>query len=209
MNTIKVGLTAAAGMVAALLSAPQAWAVPCLASPSCTLDGQTFTVTGGSSGSGLTFLASFTTPNQNNSSIATLVDDYLALLGFTGVTYLGRQDGSGTIGGDSISATPDGGLTGNWTLNPGTTGDVGAFVAIHAGDGQTATELFKINTPGLSGTWATLNGHGLSNFDLFGCPASAPTCGGTQTQVPEPTSLALLGSGLLGLAWIRRRVRKV
>ena len=83
---------------------------------------------------GLTFLASFTTPNQSNSSIATLVDDYLALLGFNNVKYLGRQDGSGTIGGDSI--TVSGAQSGTWTLSPGTTGDVGAFVAIHAGNGQ-------------------------------------------------------------------------
>jgi hypothetical protein len=92
-----------------------------------------FTTTGGSNGFGLTFLASFTTPDQSNSSIATLVDDYIALLGFN-VTYLGRQDGSGTIGGDSI--TVSGAQSGTWTLSPRTTGDVGAFIAIHAGNGQ-------------------------------------------------------------------------
>ena len=197
MNKFLVGLTATTVMVAALLNARQAWAIPspCLASPTCTLDGQTFTTTGGSNGFGLTFLASFTTPNQSNSSIATLVDDYLALLGFNNVKYLGRQDGSGTIGGDSI--TVSGAQSGTWTLSPGTTGDVGAFVAIHAGNGQN-DELFKIDSPGLSGTWGTLNGHDLSNFDLFGTPA-------VTAAVPEPASLALLGTSLLGLAFMRRR----
>jgi len=194
MNKIFFGLAAAAGMVAGLINTDQARATACLASPTCTLDSQTFTTTGGSSGDGLTFLASFTTPDQSNSSIATLVDDYLALLGFNNVTYLGRQDGSGTIDGDSI--TVSGTQSGTWTLNPGTTGDVGAFVAIHAGNGQN-DELFEINSPGLSGTRGTLNGHDLSNFDLFGTPA--------QSSVPEPMSLSLLGTSLLGLAYVRRR----
>ena len=164
MSKFWIGLSAAAGMVVVLMSAQQAWAAPCLANPTCTLDGQTFTTTGGTSGDGLSFLASFTTPNPNNSSIATLVDDYLKLLGFKNVTYLGRQDGSGTIDGDSI--TVSGAQSGTWTLNPGTTGDVGAFIAIHAGNGQD-DELFEINSRGTSGTWGTENGKDLSNFDLF------------------------------------------
>ena len=171
-----IGLTVAA-VVASLWSTPQVSAVPCLASPSCTLDGQTFTVIGGTSGKGLTFIASSTTPNQSNSSIATLADDYLKLLGVT-VTYLGRQDGSGEIDGDSVSVTGEGDTTGTWTFSPGTTSDVGSYVAIHAGSGQMDT-LFEINSPGTSGTWGTENGQGLGNFDLFGTdppvPAPAPS----------------------------------
>lgn len=186
-------------MIGGLASVQQAGATPCLMSPSCTLDGQTFTTTGGTSGGGLTFLANFTTPNQSNDSIATLVTDYLALLG-DNVTYLGRQDGSGLASGIvSVTTTPwrAADLSGTWNLNPGLTGFVGSFVAIHAGGGQT-DGLFLINSPGTSGTWATENGHGLSNFDLFGTRPIIP--------VPEPASMTLLGAGLVGWGLARRKL---
>jgi hypothetical protein len=188
-----------AGMIA--MSQPAAATVlpACLASPQCTLDGQTFTTTGGTSGNGLTFIANFSTPNQSNSTIATLVTDYLGLSGYN-VTYLGRQDGTGLAPGVlSISTTSsDGELTGNWSLDAGTTGYVGSFVAIHAGGGQ-SDNLFSIDSPGLSGTWGTNNGKGLSNFDLFSSK---------QTSVPEPGSLGLLGAGLMVLSLLALRRRR-
>jgi hypothetical protein len=186
-------------MIGGAASTQQARATPCLTSPSCTLDGQTFTTTGGTSGGGLTFIANFTTPNQSNSAIATLVTDYLALLG-DNVTYLGRQDGSGHASGIvSITTSPwrAANLSGTWSLNPGSTGFVGSFVAIHAGSGQT-DDLFLINSPGTSGTWATNNGHGLSNFDLFGTKSITPA--------PEPASMTLLGAGLVGLGLARGKL---
>ena len=135
MNKSKVGLTIAAGVVATLLSAPQAWAGPC-----------TNSLTVGCTGDGLTFLGTATTSNQSNAAVATSVESFLSGQGFTGETYLGRQDGTGDIDGDSVSVTGNNSTSGTWTLNPGTTGDSGAFIAIHDGNGQT-DEVFEINTP--------------------------------------------------------------
>lgn len=198
------GLALLVALFASIIGVPDVRATPasCLASPSCTLDGETFTTTGGTSSDGLTFLASFTTSSQSNTSIAKLVTDYLGLLGDS-VTYLGRQNGTGLIDGDNVSTTAQsGGLTGTWTFTPGTTGDVAAFVAIHAGQ---SNELFAIDTPGLSGTWATENGHRLSNFDLFG---EQLELSGGQAAIPEPASIALLAAGLAGLGITGRRRRQ-
>lgn len=190
-----VALIIFGGCLGGLAGAQQATATPaCLASPSCTLDGETFTTTGGSSGGGLTFIANFTTSGQSSTSIAKLVTDYLALLGDK-VTYLGRQDGSGLASGITSIITT-GSSSGTWSLSPGATGFVGSFVAIHAGDGQNDS-LFSIDSPGTSGTWATNNGHGLSNFDLFGTK---------RDPVPEPASMTLLGAGLVALGAARRKL---
>jgi len=162
----------------------------------------------------LTFLASFCTANQSNSTIATDVLQILAAEGYTGVTYLGRQDGTGLVNGDHIStSSSDGGLTGTWTFTPGTTGDIGAFIAIHAGNGQSAEELFKIDNPSSSdtGTWSTFDGHGLSNLDLFGINLppppviDPPPAIDPPAKVPEPLTISLFGTGLAGALASRRR----
>jgi len=161
----------------------------------------------------LTFLATFDPGNEGNGSGAVLptsVDEYLAGLGFAGTIYLGRQDGSGGPGGGSSvhTSSSDGGLSGTWSFTPGTTGDVGKFIVIHAGGG-TYDVLYKINAPGLSGIWDTSenitgndNQANLSNFDLFGGTQGGSGGGGT---VPEPSTMAVFGAAVFGLGFLLRR----
>jgi hypothetical protein len=186
--------------IAAAVALPASATPLCQGVTSCIVGGTTYTETGGTSTATQTFLASFSTGNQSNATIAAEVLGFLSNDGFTGVMYLGRQDGSGLVDGDGVSVVGTGNLTGTWSFTPGTTGDIAEFVAIHAGGGQT-DYLYEFVTPGTSGSWATLNGHGLSNFDLFGAAASV--------QVPEPPTIAMLGGAFLMLASFGAMRRKL
>jgi hypothetical protein len=132
MINLKTTLLASALGLAALGVSGTAHAGPCLGSPSCTLDGQTFTtspIPPVTSNGGLTFLAQFTTADQSldnqtkgqNTTIGIiqLVEDYLSLLGDKGVSFLGRA-GDGTdlpTGDNGVTVTGNGNLTGTWTLH--------------------------------------------------------------------------------------------
>jgi hypothetical protein len=163
----------------------------------------------------LTFLAVISTGDQNNTTIANAVDAFLANESLQGGAYFGRNmapGGSGTAPGNySFSITQaNGGLTGTWTFNPGTTGDTAGYIALHDGGGP-ETVLYEINagfTTGGPFNWdmsENVNGGGqsgaLSNFDLFSGSDSPP-------PVPEPASLMLLGTALAGLGVFWRWRRK-
>ena len=212
----------AIGMAASLfwISSASATIMACPSTPACTLDGQTFTLGTALGGidpavnpdAGTTvFLANFTTSSQSNGTIAALVEDFLAVEGIaTGVNYLGRQDGSGALGGTSIVTGT--GTSGTWTFDPGSTGEVAGFFAIHAGGGQ-LDSLFALIIPANTGPWNTAenDGHGLSNFDLFDTGGSIIVeClpGIECVNVPEPLSLSIFGAGLAGAAALRRRRKR-
>ncbi|HLG89870.1 MAG TPA: PEP-CTERM sorting domain-containing protein [Alphaproteobacteria bacterium] len=232
---MKVGLLTASlvGLAAAFAgSSPEAFAAACTATSTtpCTAGGATFTPGNDStipdaSGAteiddgvpnGLNPIATFTPSNESPATITTAVLAYLSDIGVTGTQYLGRStggSGSGGPAGTGFTVTSgDGGLSGTWTFNPGTTGLAAGFVAIHAGGGAFDV-LYELATPGsLSGVWDTsenVNGGGkqgaLSNFDLFSGTTSTIIVGGGGGSVPEPGTLALLGTGLLALAKYRGR----
>ena len=81
----------------------------------------------------------------------------------------------------------------------------GAVITIHVGGGPTDPDdaaAFRITSGQLSGTWSFTQGEGtrgggLSNLGIW--------TSGLRQQVPEPMTLGLLGLGLAGVGFARRR----
>jgi hypothetical protein len=156
----------------------------------------------------------------------------ITVMGYSGY-FLGSEDilalntvGSATASGFSFDANPNSGNdldTKVIGIGSGNVSDFGNFsLALHAFDGYPwSTPWFSFTLTKTSGTWAdaasvlTLNSDGFlaaGHIYVNGGPSGALVTGFAGNgipQVPEPSALLLLGSGLLGFAlYNRRRFKK-
>jgi len=108
-------------------------------------------------------------------------------------TTTGNHDGWLTITGQGTTS-------GTFTIDPTAWTTYGTILfALKSGEGQLDPDwaVFTLAFGTLTGNWSLSGNQSLSHANLYG--------GGDPLPAPEPTSMVLLGTGLLGLAARMRR----
>jgi len=158
---------------------------------------------------------SITVNGPSNQATVTVNRDGTYLIGDGGSFDLSLKSPA-TAG--SFSWTGGNATTAFSTGNPGNISEFGFFnLTIDDFDGFTrAVESLTFTLTKVSGTWASASDVLIANSDGYLIAAHIFPPGGIDTgfagngtPIPEPTTMLLLGSGLLGLAgFVRRRFKK-
>ncbi len=153
---------------------------------------------------GCQYVTPFTGPGNDSQ---TLVNNE-GFFGLTDWTINGSRGSSPLLSGNQT------GQSGSFTIS-GLAADLTALVIIKDGQGTSlvgylytadANGTYSWTTPFLNPPFNVPNPKDVSHFTLYTSPSDPGT---GNDPVPEPASLLLLGSGLAGLAWWKRKSSKV